>query len=114
MKKLAQFGHIYPPPGVSKFQEGNITGLPLFLNVILKSLIVIASIYALFNFVIAGYSFISAGGDSKKVHDAQSKIWQTILGLFIVAGSFVIASIIGLLIFDDANAILQIRIFGPE
>ena len=113
MNRLAQFGTVNPPPGVNAFDGGNLEGLPLFINVILRTLIMGAGLFALVNFVLAGYAFMSAGGDPQKIQGAWAKIWQTILGLIITAGAFVIATIIGLLIFGDWNAILQIRIFGP-
>jgi hypothetical protein len=112
MDRLAQIGTIAPPPGVNKF-GGDLKGLPAFLNVILRSLIMIAGIYALLNFIIAGYGYISAGGDSEKIKNATAKIWQSILGLVIVAGSFALAAIIGLLFFGEAGALIDIKIFGP-
>jgi hypothetical protein len=113
MDKLAQFGTVDPPPGVNRFSSGDISGLPLFLNVILKTLIMGAGIFALFNFIFAGYEYLSAQAEPEKIQRAQARIWQTIIGLLIAAGAFIIAAIIGLLIFGNANAILQIKIFGP-
>jgi len=108
--KLAQlFGTINAPPGVSEY-----TGLTNFISNIVKLLIVGAGIYALFNIVTAGYSFMSAGGDPKKIADAWSKIWQTLMGLMFAAGSIVLAAIFGRIIFGNANALLQITIFGPN
>ncbi len=76
-------------------------------------MIVGAGIYALINLLLAGYAFMSAGDDSKKVAGAWAKIWQTMLGLAFAAGSFVLAGIFGKLIFGDYNALLQIKIFTP-
>jgi hypothetical protein len=108
------FGTIEPPPGVKEYDGGNLTGLSLFLNNILKFAIVAASIYALVNLIFAGYAFMSAGDDAQKIAGAWAKIWQTLLGLAIAAGSFVLAAIFGKLIFGDYNALIQIRIFGPN
>jgi len=108
--KLAQiFGNVAPPPGVNKY-----TSPTQFISNIVKLLIVGAGIFALFNLVTAGYAFISAGGDPKKIADAWAKIWQTLLGLLIAAGSIVLAAIFGRLIFGNANALLQIQIFGAK
>lgn len=106
------FGNVEAPPGVSQFASG-LEGLPAFMNVILKVLLIGAGIYSVFNLVLAGYAFLSAGDDPKKVEGAWKKIWQTILGLTIAAGAFVIAAIIGQVLFGDYNALLQFRIFGP-
>lgn len=107
------FGTVNAPPGVANFPGGgNIAGIPVFINILLQTLIVGAGVYALFNIVLAGYSFISAGGDSKKIEASWARIWQGILGLAIAGGSFVIAAIIGQLLFGDAGAIINFRIIG--
>ncbi len=107
------FGQVKPPPGVAKYSGGGLAGFPTFINNIIKLLIVGAGIYALLNIVLAGYAFMSAGDDPKKVAGAWTKIWQTLLGLAVAAGAFVLAAIFGLLLFGDANALLQVKIFGP-
>jgi len=107
------FGTVTAPQGVQKYAGGTLAGLPIFINNILKTLIIGAGIFTLFNLVIAGYGFLSAGDDPKKVAGAWAKIWQSLMGLAFAAGAFVLAAIFGQLIFGDANAILQIKIFGP-
>lgn len=107
------FGQVSPPPGVSAYEGGQLIGLPLFVNNILKLLIIGAGIYSVFNLVLAGYAFLSAGDDPKKVTAAWSKIWQTLLGLTFAAGAFVLAALFGKIIFNDPKALLQIKIFTP-
>lgn len=110
-------GGVTPPPGVKTWIEqrggGTIPGLIPFANALLKLLIVLAGLYAFFNLIIAGYQFMSAGSDAKKVGEAWSKIWQSLIGLLIVAGSFVLAGIFGWLLFGDPMAILNPSIYGP-
>lgn len=109
------FGNITPPAPLTKYGGGNfVTGFIPFLNVILKLLVVIAGLYFLFNLILAGYQFISAGGDSKAIQEAWGKIWQSIVGLLIVAASFLLAAIFGLLIFNDWQAILNPTIYTPK
>ena len=104
------FGTVAPPPGVSnytaKFGAGSAS-LVGFISNAVKLLIIVASLYVLLNLIFAGYQFISAGGDAKKIEEAWNKIWQSLLGLFIVAGSFVLAAIFGQLIFGDPGFILN-------
>ncbi len=116
MKNIAQlpiFGTVNQPPGISRYGDFD-PGINNFLNNIIKTLIVFAGLYALFNLLFAGYMFLGAGGDPKKVADAWAKIWQTVLGVTIAAGAFVLAALIGQVVFDDPNALLQLRIFGPN
>lgn len=107
------FGQVSPPPGVKVYSGGALEGLPVFVNNIIKIIIVGAGVFALINMVLAGYSFLSAGDDPKKMAGAWGKIWQSLLGLAISAGSFVLAAIFGKLIFNDYDALLQLKIFGP-
>jgi len=94
-------------PGAGEF------GLITFLNNAIKLIIIIAGLYAFFNLIIAGYGFMGAGGDSKKVEEAWAKIWQSLIGLLIIAGSFVLAAIFGWMLFEEPGAILQPKIYGP-
>lgn len=104
-------GKVAPPGALAKY--GAEIGLVTFLNNIIKLLIVVAGLYALLNFILAGYGFMSAGGDPKNIQNAWAKIWQTLVGLLIVAGSLVLAAIFGWLIFGDATAILNPKVYGP-
>lgn len=79
----------------------------------LRGLIVVAGLYALFNLVLAGYSFMSAGDDSKKVAGAWAQIYQTIIGLAVAAGSFVLAAIFGQLLFGSWDFLLKPSIPTP-
>lgn len=108
------FGTIQPPPGVATYGVLSQGGLVIFLNNLLKLMVVGAGIYTLFQLILAGYQFISAGGDSKAIGEAWGKIWQSLVGLLIVAGAFTLAALFGYLIFGDVMAILQPKIFTPR
>jgi hypothetical protein len=73
-----------------------------------------AGIYAVLNLVLAGYGYISAGGDPKRIQDAGNKIWHSVLGLVVAAGSLVIAAVIGQILFNDPGALLRLRYFSPN
>ena len=111
--KIAQWGTVAPPPGVDQFDGGSIGGLQILLSIVLRTLIVGAGIYAVINIILAGYAYLSGAGDPKRISDATAKIWHSILGLIIAAGAFVIAALIGQILFDDPDALLQIRYFTP-
>ena len=113
---IFQFGNITSPfdtlaPG--KYTGTSGEGLITLSNSLLKLVIVGAGLYAFWNFISAGYGFMSAGDDAKAITKAFAKFTQSLLGLLFVAGSLVLAAIFGYLIFGDATAIINPRIFGP-
>ncbi|OGM74285.1 hypothetical protein A2382_04455 [Candidatus Woesebacteria bacterium RIFOXYB1_FULL_38_16] len=102
------FGRIQAPSAITgKYGDVQSGALGKFFNVIMNTLIVFGGIYALINFILAGYNFISAGNDPKKVTEAWAKIWQTVIGIFIMASTFLIAAIIGQLFFGDRMFLLS-------
>ena len=107
------FGQVELPQGLSAY--GNDSGIAFgkLIQFALRGLIVVAGIYALFNLVLAGYSFMSAGDDSKKVAGAWAQIYQTIIGLAVAAGSFVLAAIFGQLLFGSWDFLLKPVISTP-
>ncbi len=116
MNLLAQdnpFGTVAVPVGLSNF--GSEPG-PAFGKLIqfgLRALVVGAGLYAMFNLVLAGYSFMSAGDDSKKVSGAWAQISQTFMGLAFSAGAFVLAAIFGQILFGDPLFLLKPSIPTP-
>lgn len=105
---LAQnLGRINPPASL----PGNGLGPGMVIGNIIERLIqimiVVAGIYTLVNIIVAGYGFLSAGDDPKKIAGAWSKIWQSVLGLAVAAGSFILAQIFSQLIFGQGFNILN-------
>ena len=120
MKLLAQqFGTVENPflpkyynvPGYIGFSHGQ--GLIILLNNLVKFTIVLAGLYTFWNIIAAGFMFMSAGGEAKNITKAWDKIWQSLIGLLLVAASFILAAVFGYLIFGDTKALLQPRIFTP-
>ena len=104
-------GQIHSPLAGSTY--GTLNGVGLFITNIIRLLFVVAGIYALFNFLIAGFEYINAGGDSKKLEKAWDRIWHSLLGLIIMVGSFALASLFGYLVFGSNFNILSPIIYGP-
>lgn len=100
------FGSVVPPATAlsGKSPQAAIGSL---IQLAVSILIVGAGVYALINLILAGYSFMSAGDDSKKVAGAWAQIWQTLLGLAVAAGAFVLAAIFGTLLFHDAGFLVH-------
>jgi hypothetical protein len=104
-------GKITPPswwtlPGIDPI-TGQLIGPIGLLNSFLKLIFIVAGLWAFLNLILAGFGFISAGGDPKNVTKAWDKIWQTLVGLLIIVASFLLAAIFGMLLFKDPTAILQ-------
>lgn len=99
-------GTINRPAALAAY--GNVQGgLGMFLNTLLNILIAGAGVYALFNFVFAGYAFLNAGSDPNKVADAWKKIYQSIIGLTIAASALVIAALVGTILFGSPTALIS-------
>lgn len=93
---------------------GSVTqGLLPFITNLVRLMFVGAGIYSFLNFIIAGFQYMSAGGDTKAITSAWARIWQSLLGLVIIVGSFALAALFGYLIFNDAGFILKPVIYGP-
>lgn len=110
MEKLAQWGTVNGPSGLGS----DIDVLQQIISIVLRTMIMFAGIYTVINVLLAGYSYISAAGDPKRISDATSKIWHSVLGFIIAAGAFVLAGLIGELLYGDSNALLQLRYFSPN
>lgn len=89
-------------------------GLALFISNVLRLFFVVAGILALFNFVLAGFQYMTSGGDSKKMEQAWSRIWLSLVGLLLMVGSFAIAGLFGWLLFKDPLFMLRPTIYGPN
>ncbi len=93
-------------PGRIGLQEGQgpEAALTVFVDVlsaVVGILTVAAAIWFLFNFIIAAYQFMSAGGDNQKIKEAQQKIQNSIVGLFLVVAAIFLLSLFGTLIGID-------------
>jgi len=94
---------------------GSLTqhGLIDFFTNVLRLVFVIAGLYALVNFIAAGFQFMSAGGDTKAVQQAWNKIMNSLIGLVVVVGSFALAALFSQLIFGNPGYILNPTLYGP-
>jgi hypothetical protein len=85
-------------------------GLFLFISNLFKLVGVIGGLFMILQFIAAGYAYLSANGDAKKIEAAWTKIWQSILGLVIIASAFILAGVVGRL---TGINILTPTIYGP-
>lgn len=113
------FGTIRNPFAPSGFNVSSLNnstqgqGLIIIISNLVRLSIVIAGLYSLINIILAGYGYMSAGGDTKLVQKSTERIWRSFVGLLIVAGSVLLAMMIGWLVFSDAGALINPRIYAP-
>ena len=99
-------GTITPPASI----PSGVTDTTGFLRGIIVFIIVLAGIFSFWQILIAGFGYITAGGDKAKVEVAQQKINHALIGLVIIAASFIISAIAGQILFKDPNFILNPKI----
>jgi len=58
-------------------------------------LTILGGLWFFIQFIIAGYNWISSGGDKGKVEAAQQKITSSLIGILIVVGAYVIVGLVG-------------------
>ncbi|KKU62734.1 MAG: hypothetical protein UX87_C0044G0007 [Candidatus Amesbacteria bacterium GW2011_GWA1_47_16] len=88
-------------------------GLIVLISNIVKLAVVMAGLYSFINIILAGFQYLNAGGEPKNIAKAWEKIWQSFMGLVIVAGSFTLAMLIGWVVFGDIYALISPSIFAP-
>lgn len=103
------FGSISNP--LPKYASTQGEGLFVFISNLLKLVGTVAGIFMVFQIIMAGYKYISANGDIKQTEAAWGQIWQSIVGLVIIAAAFVIA---GLVERFTGIKILNPTIYGPQ
>ena len=69
--------------------------IPVVFNNVIRAALVFVGIVALFFIIYAGFSFVTSGGDPKKVQGARQTMTFAIIGLTIVLLSFAILFFIG-------------------
>ena len=80
---------------------------PKSFTPIVYLIIIMAGIWAFLQIILGGMGYITAGGEPKKVQEAQSKLVHSLIGLGIIAASFFITALISQIFFDRWDFILN-------
>lgn len=108
------FGKFSPPQGIDKYSPtGDPANLIFFLSNLLKIIIYAGGLFALINLFISGIQYLGSSGNPEMIKQASTRIWMSLLGLVIIAGSLILAAIFGLVFFGDASLIIKPVIPGP-
>lgn len=87
---LGPFGEKTAGSGAQALTQ--VTGV---VSGIIGLLTVCASIWFMFEMLFAGYEWISAGGDTKKLETARQRITHGFMGLLIVVGAWALLAVTG-------------------
>ena len=116
----AQLGKVQPPDAIRKFglltaiQTGQArgNGLILFISSLINLFVIICGMWSMFNFLFAGYTLISSQSDAKAMSTVRESLTMTAIGIAIIAGSYMLAGLIGLIFFGDASFLITPKITG--
>ena len=75
--------------------------IPGFISGVLKIVVMIALPIITLLFVVVGYKFVSAQGNTSKLDEAKKDFWYAVLGALLIMGAWVLATII-------ANTVTQL------
>src|SRR3989344_3100122 len=87
----------------SPILQGGFASLASF---IVRIVTVIGGLFATWNFIAAGYSFMNAGDDPEAITKAWGSIWKSLIGLLLIVASFVFAAFIGWIFLGSPTAII--------
>lgn len=73
------------------------TQLNKTLSGIIGSLTIVAALWFSIQFILAGFAWISAGGDKAAIETARNKITNALIGLIIVTAAWVIIGVLGII-----------------
>lgn len=83
---------IKTPPGTSVINPD--TSIGSIVSFLVAFIIIVAFLAALLFIVIGAFQWITSGGDKQKVADARNHIIAAVIGLVIIALSFVIINVV--------------------
>lgn len=104
------FGTISKTPGTPDIpagQAGALTALVKILNVGLNLVLIVAGLYTLLNFILAGFKYITSHGDPKATLEANQRMTYTVVGLIIIAIAPLLAAVLGIVLFGRYDAIIN-------
>lgn len=99
-------GEVKPPSFIDKYGPFQ-TGIPLFISNIIRLLTIVAGLWMLINFILAGLQFISAQGKEEQIKNAWDKIFNSMIGLIVIVTAYALTALLSYLLFGDPSFILR-------
>ncbi len=79
---------------VGKEQVATLKCIPDVFGNLITAALVFAGVVAVIFIIVAGYKYLTSGGDPKKLEGAQKTLTFAIIGLFLIVFSFFIINMI--------------------
>jgi len=79
---------------VGKEQVATLKCIPAVFENLIAAALVFAGVVAVIFIILAGYKYLTSGGDPKKLEGAQKTLTFAIIGLFLIVFSFFIINMI--------------------
>ncbi|MEX0896303.1 MAG: hypothetical protein WDZ94_05245 [Patescibacteria group bacterium] len=110
-------GGVRRPSSVNLFNvrtdgTGDGIGIVLFISNLLTLFTIIAGIWVMFNILRAAYMFISSAGDTGTYEKVRELLTTSVIGVTIIASAYILAGLIGWIIFGDPTFILRPTLSG--
>jgi len=106
-------GKVKPPAIIEEGYGSYDKGITSFISNIILLLTIVAGLWMLINFILAGLQFISSSGDEKAIASAWNKIYNSIIGMVIIVVAYLLVALLSYLLFGDPGFILHPKISGP-
>lgn len=103
------FGKIEEPVGVAAYNQDapNNIGLLKFISNMIKIASIVAGVWVMFNFITAGFTYVTSAGDSSAYGKIGEKLSYSVSGLLLIVASYTLAGIVSLIVFGNATYILN-------
>ncbi|KKT40514.1 hypothetical protein A3K29_00975 [Candidatus Collierbacteria bacterium RIFOXYB2_FULL_46_14] len=85
--------NLYAP--AKALSGGSGATLAKLINPLIYNVLIISGLIAFIVIIIAGFNYVSAGGDKGKIEQAQNMLNYSIIGLILVVLAFLITRVIG-------------------
>lgn len=98
-----------PPKGIAQVSGGIDTIGKNFTNAGFSLLFTFAVIVAAIFMILSGIQLITSGSDAEKIASARRRLLYSIIGLVVVAASFLIVSVVITMLGGNAKFFLNIK-----
>lgn len=99
--------NLYDAQAAIDIGDGFPNGIVKFVSRLINVLNIFAGIFVMFQFIIAGYTYITSNGDPGAHRKVGDQLFFAAVGLVLIVASYTLAGLIGLVFFGDATFILQ-------